>query len=58
MRTSTRQTIFLPVPGLVDVSELKPGDLVGTNKDSYIILEKLPSEFDSRVKVCFHEIKL
>lgn len=27
-----------------------PGDLVGVNKDSYLILEKLPAEFDSRVK--------
>jgi 26S proteasome regulatory subunit T5 len=50
VRTSTRQTIYLPVPGLVDVSKVKPGDLVGTNKDSYLILETLPSEFDSRVK--------
>jgi len=50
VRTSTRQTIYLPVPGLVDASTLKPGDLVGTNKDSYLILEKLPAEFDSRVK--------
>jgi len=50
IRTSTRQTIFLPVPGLVDTEELRPSDLVGTNKDSYLILEKLPAEFDSRVK--------
>jgi len=50
IRTSTRQTIYLPVPGLVDVNTVKPGDLVGTNKDSYLVLEKLPSEFDSRVK--------
>lgn len=50
IRTSTRQTIYLPIPGLVDVQELKPSDLVGTNKDSYLILEKLPAEFDSRVK--------
>jgi 26S proteasome regulatory subunit T5 len=50
VRTSTRQTIFLPVPGLVDTDELKPSDLVGTNKDSYLILEKLPDEFDSRVQ--------
>mmetsp|Transcript_900 Transcript_900/g.1369 ORF Transcript_900/g.1369 Transcript_900/m.1369 type:complete len:473 (+) Transcript_900:240-1658(+) len=50
IRTSTRQTIYLPVPGLVDVDSLKPSDLVGTNKDSYLILEKLPAEFDSRVK--------
>lgn len=50
VRTSTRQTIFLPVPGLVNPDELKPSDLVGTNKDSYLILEKLPEEFDSRVQ--------
>mmetsp|Transcript_2122 Transcript_2122/g.4644 ORF Transcript_2122/g.4644 Transcript_2122/m.4644 type:complete len:492 (+) Transcript_2122:69-1544(+) len=50
IRTSTRQTIYLPVPGLVDTDELRPSDLVGTNKDSYLILEKLPAEFDSRVK--------
>eukprot|EP00959_Pyramimonas_sp_CCMP1952_P273489 5716572-Pyramimonas_sp.AAC.1 len=29
LKTSTRQTIFLPVVGLVDADELKPGDLVG-----------------------------
>lgn len=50
IRTSTRQTIYLPVPGLVDANSLTPGDLVGTNKDSYLILEKLPAEYDSRVK--------
>merc|ERR1712183_1178682 len=50
IRTSTRQTIYLPIPGLVNTDELKPSDLVGTNKDSYLVLEKLPTEFDSRVK--------
>lgn len=45
-----RQTIFLPVVGLVDADSLKPGDLVGVNKDSYLILDTLPSEYDSRVK--------
>jgi len=50
LKTSTRQTIFLPVPGLVASEELKPADIVGVNKDSYLILEALPSEFDSRVK--------
>jgi len=50
VKTSTRQTIFLPVIGLVPSEELHPGDLVGTNKDSYLILEKLPAEYDSRVK--------
>ncbi|CAM9779453.1 unnamed protein product [Sphacelaria rigidula] len=50
MKTSTRQTIYLPVPGLVPTNQLTPGDLVGTNKDSYLILEKLPAEYDNRVK--------
>lgn len=50
IRTSTRQTIYLPIPGLVDAKHLVPGELVGTNKDSYLILEKLPAEYDSRVK--------
>ncbi|KAJ6380299.1 hypothetical protein OIU76_016874 [Salix suchowensis] len=43
-------TIFLPVVGLVDPDKLKPGDLVGASKDSYLILDTLPSEYDSRVK--------
>lgn len=50
VKTSTRQTVFLPIPGLIRASEVKPGELVGTNKDSYIILEKLPAEYDQRVK--------
>jgi len=50
IKTSTRQTVFLPVVGLVDPKTLKPGDLVGVNKDSYLILDTLPPEYDSRVK--------
>eukprot|EP01026_Neomeris_dumetosa_P082156 TRINITY_DN934_c0_g1_i13.p1 TRINITY_DN934_c0_g1~~TRINITY_DN934_c0_g1_i13.p1 ORF type:complete len:427 (+),score=90.13 TRINITY_DN934_c0_g1_i13:35-1315(+) len=50
LKTSTRQTIFLPVVGLVDPRNLKPSDLVGVNKDSYLILDTLPAEYDSRVK--------
>ncbi|KAL7665030.1 AAA+ ATPase domain-containing protein [[Candida] zeylanoides] len=50
IKTSTRQTIFLPLIGLVDESQLKPNDLIGVNKDSYLILDTLPSEYDSRVK--------
>lgn len=50
VKTSTRQTVFLPVVGLVDAKELKPAELVGVNKDSYLILDKLPAEYDSRVK--------
>eukprot|EP00276_Gloeochaete_wittrockiana_P014864 CAMPEP_0184351924 /NCGR_PEP_ID=MMETSP1089-20130417/56568_1 /TAXON_ID=38269 ORGANISM="Gloeochaete wittrockiana, Strain SAG46.84" /NCGR_SAMPLE_ID=MMETSP1089 /ASSEMBLY_ACC=CAM_ASM_000445 /LENGTH=424 /DNA_ID=CAMNT_0026685809 /DNA_START=23 /DNA_END=1297 /DNA_ORIENTATION=+ len=51
IKTSTRQTIFLPVVGLVDPEKVKPGDLVGVHKDSYLILEQLPPEYDARVKV-------
>lgn len=50
IKTSTRQTIFLPLIGLVDHATLKPGDLIGVNKDSYLVLDTLPAEYDSRVK--------
>jgi 26S proteasome regulatory subunit T5 len=50
IKTSTRQTVFLPVPGIVDVNTLRPGDLIGVNKDNYLILDTLPAEYDSRVK--------
>ncbi|KAH3900238.1 probable 26S protease regulatory subunit 6A [Saccharomycodes ludwigii] len=50
VKTSSRQTVFLPMVGLVDPKLLKPNDLVGVNKDSYLILDTLPSEYDSRVK--------
>ncbi|CCH58172.1 hypothetical protein TBLA_0A03740 [Henningerozyma blattae CBS 6284] len=50
VKTSSRQTVFLPMVGLVDPNKLKPNDLVGVNKDSYLVLDTLPSEFDSRVK--------
>jgi 26S proteasome regulatory subunit T5 len=50
IKTSTRQTVFLPVIGLVPPENLKPSDLVGVNKDSYLVLDTLPAEFDNRVK--------
>lgn len=51
IKTSTRATYFLPNVGLLAASNLKPGDLIGVNKDSHILLEKLPAEYDSRIKV-------
>ncbi|KAJ2617076.1 26S proteasome subunit P45 [Coemansia reversa NRRL 1564] len=51
IRTSTRQTVFLPIIGLVPSEELTAGDLIGVHKDSFLILEKLPAEYDPRVKV-------
>ena len=50
IKTSTRQTVFLPLIGLVPAESLKPGDLIGVNKDSYLVLDTLPAEYDSRVK--------
>ncbi|KAJ3837374.1 P-loop containing nucleoside triphosphate hydrolase protein [Lentinula raphanica] len=50
VKTSTRQTVFLPMIGLVPPEKLKPGDLVGMNKDSYLVLDTLPAEFHFRVK--------
>lgn len=50
IKTTTRQTVFLPVVGLVDPAKLKPGDIIGVNKDSFLILDMLPTEYDSRVK--------
>ena len=35
---------------IIQSASLKPGELVGVNKDTYILLEKLPDEYDSRVK--------
>jgi len=49
VKTTTRQTVFLPVIGLIDAEDLKPQDLIGVNKDSYLVLDKLPPEYDSRV---------
>lgn len=43
-------TRYVPSTGLLRAHELQPGDLVGIGRDSYMPLEKLPTEFDSRVK--------
>ena len=50
IKTSTRQTVFLPLIGLIPVEKLTPGDLIGINKDSYLVLDALPAEFDNCVK--------
>lgn len=45
-----RQSFYLPTTGMLDHTEMKPGDLIAVNKDSYIVYEKLPPEYDQRVK--------
>ncbi|KAF3785573.1 26S protease regulatory subunit 6A-like protein A [Nymphaea thermarum] len=44
LKTST-QNLYTSNP-----DQLMSGDLVGVNKDSYLILDTLPSEYDSRMK--------
>jgi len=35
---------------MVEPEDVKPGDLIAVNKESFIIYEKLPADYDSRVK--------
>eukprot|EP01086_Lenisia_limosa_P004286 TRINITY_DN1941_c0_g1_i2.p1 TRINITY_DN1941_c0_g1~~TRINITY_DN1941_c0_g1_i2.p1 ORF type:complete len:429 (+),score=119.23 TRINITY_DN1941_c0_g1_i2:116-1402(+) len=50
VKTTNRQTVFLPIPGLVPTKDLAPSDLIGVNKDNFLILDKLPQDFDAQVK--------
>lgn len=50
IKTSTGQTIFLPIIGLVESSKLSPGDLVGVNKESFLIMEIIAPDYDPRVQ--------
>jgi 26S proteasome regulatory subunit T5 len=34
---------------MVEAEDLKPGELIAVNKESFIVYEKLPPEYDSRV---------
>ena len=49
VKTTGRHTVYLPVPGMVEAEDLKPGELIAVNKESFIVYEKLPAEYDSRV---------
>ena len=49
VKTTGRHTVYMPVPGMVESEDLKPGDLVAVGKESYLVYEKLPAEYDSRV---------
>lgn len=50
VKTTGRHTIYLPVVGMLESGELKPGELIAVNKESFVVYEKLPPEYDSRVK--------
>lgn len=50
VKTSTRITSFLPLVGLIPAEALSPGDLVAVHKETNIVFEKLPPDYDTRVK--------
>lgn len=50
VNTSTRITSYLPMLGLVNEKDIKPGDLVALHKETNIIFEKLPPNYDTKVK--------
>jgi 26S proteasome regulatory subunit T5 len=50
VNTSTRVTSYLPMLGLVNESDLKPGDLVALHKETNVVFEKLPPNYDTKVK--------
>ena len=49
VKTTGRHTVYLPVPGMVEAEDLKPGELVAVGKESFLVYEKLTAEYDSRV---------
>jgi 26S proteasome regulatory subunit T5 len=49
VKTTGRHTVYLPVPGMVEAEDLKPGELIAVGKESFLVYEKLPPEYDSRV---------
>ena len=48
---NTNYTIFLSIIGLIEPEELKALELVGVNKDTYLIYPNLLTEYDSRVSI-------
>ncbi|EJW05391.1 26S protease regulatory subunit 6A [Edhazardia aedis USNM 41457] len=48
--SSQRSSSYLKMLGMVDEKDLLPGDLVAVHKETNVIFEKLPRDFDVRVK--------
>lgn len=47
--STTRQTSYLEMVGLVPVNDLRPGDSVALHKETNIVFDKLPTTYDSKV---------
>ena len=50
LKTTNRATVYLPGFGMIDPEGLKPGDIIGVNKETYNLIDRLPPDYDSRVK--------
>jgi len=50
LKLSSRLNLLSSNIGWIDFNDLKPGDLVGIRRDNFAIIEKLPIEYDHRVK--------
>lgn len=50
LKTTNRQTVYLPGFGMIEPDNIRPGDIVGINKDTSNIITLLPQDYDSRVK--------
>lgn len=50
IKTTNRQTVYLPGFGMIDPEGLRPGDIIGVNKETSNLIDRLPPDYDSRVK--------
>merc|ERR1712135_240564 len=50
LKLSSRLKLLSSNIGWIDFNDLKPGDLIGIRRDNFAIIEKLPIEYDHRVK--------
>jgi 26S proteasome regulatory subunit T5 len=50
VKTSTKRTIFLPNLGLLEESSVEPGERVCVNREVFTLSQKLPRDYDPRVK--------
>nr|UXY87639.1 26S protease regulatory SU 6A [Cryptomonas curvata] len=51
LKTSNKLNIFIKNSGLLDLHNIRLNTLVAVNRDNHFIIQKLPIEYDHRVKV-------
>ncbi|CBK19960.2 uncharacterized protein [Blastocystis hominis] len=57
MSTIQKKKVFVASKGMLYGQEIHPGDLVGINKDTCMLYQLLPTEYDKRVKAMLLEEK-